>query len=168
VKALSGIPFSISTHGQDFMSDLGSDELLREICRRAEFVANETEFSKGLVASRCPESVGKMLRVFNGMELANFPSPARSGESEAAHCERRRLIEFKGYHHLIAACAELRQRGWSLPATSLAKDLGALGCRRRSTRQVCSSTCGCSARGRRRRSSAIWRVRYFHPRLHDG
>ena len=32
VKAVSGIPFSMTAHGQDFMSDLGNDELLREIC----------------------------------------------------------------------------------------------------------------------------------------
>lgn len=112
LKAISGIPFSISTHGQDFMSDLGSDDLLREMCKEAEFVANETEFSKGLVAQRCPASAGKMFRVFNGMELSNFTAPT------AATCNPGpkivsigRLIEFKGFHHLIAACAKLRWRG---------------------------------------------------------
>ena len=111
LKAMSGIPYSLSTHGQDFMVDLGNDDLLREICREAEFVANETEFSKGLVAGRCPESASKMVRVFNGMDLTNFPA------SSAATCNPiprivsiGRLIEFKGFHHLIAACAKLRWR----------------------------------------------------------
>ena len=35
VKAISDIPFSITAHGQDFMTDLGNDELLREICEAA-------------------------------------------------------------------------------------------------------------------------------------
>src|SRR5437868_6843791 len=38
VKAISGISFSMTAHGQDFMSDLGNDELLRELCASAEFV----------------------------------------------------------------------------------------------------------------------------------
>jgi hypothetical protein len=94
------------------MSDLGSDELLREICREAEFVANETEFSKGLVTQLCPDSAGKMLRVFNGMELANFRPEADEKSSEAVRIlSIGRLIEFKGFHHLIPACAELKEQG---------------------------------------------------------
>jgi glycosyltransferase involved in cell wall biosynthesis len=112
VKEISGLPFSISTHGQDFMSDLGSDDLLREICRGAEFVANETEFSKGLVAQLCPDSAGKMLRVFNGMELANFRREVEEKPSEPVRIVSiGRLIEFKGFHHLIPACAELKKQG---------------------------------------------------------
>ncbi|RYD71485.1 MAG: colanic acid biosynthesis glycosyltransferase WcaL, partial [Verrucomicrobiaceae bacterium] len=112
VKEISGIPFSLSTHGQDFMVDLGNDDLLREICQEAEFVANETEFSKGLVASRCPASEGKMFRVFNGMDLTNFPAPKTATESAVPRIVTiGRLIEFKGFHHLISACSMLRERG---------------------------------------------------------
>ena len=35
IKAISGIPISISTHGQDFMVDLGNHDLRREMCREA-------------------------------------------------------------------------------------------------------------------------------------
>ena len=35
VKAISGIPFSITAHGQDFMTDLGNEGLLRELCAAA-------------------------------------------------------------------------------------------------------------------------------------
>ena len=112
IKHLSGIPFSISTHGQDFMCDLGNDDLLREICREAEFVANETAFSRGLIAKLCPESEEKLVKVFNGMDLANFPAPsARTGNAVPRLVSTGRLIEFKGFHHLVAACAELKRRG---------------------------------------------------------
>ncbi len=111
IKEMSGIPFSLSTHGQDFMVDLGNDDLLREICREAVFVANETEFSKGVVAGICPESAGKMLRVFNGMDLSNFQAPAAATCNPVTRIVSiGRLIEFKGFHHLIAACAKLRWR----------------------------------------------------------
>ena len=33
----------MTAHGQDFMSDLGNDELLRELCASAEFVGAETD-----------------------------------------------------------------------------------------------------------------------------
>ena len=34
LKEISGIPFSVTAHGQDFMKDLGSDGLLREILHK--------------------------------------------------------------------------------------------------------------------------------------
>src|SRR6266403_2223689 len=73
VKAISGIPFSMTAHGQEFMSDLGNDELLRELCASAEFVGAETDFSRDLLAARCPESRSKIFRVYNGIDLSRFP-----------------------------------------------------------------------------------------------
>ncbi len=112
VKAISGLPFSMSTHGQDYMVDLGNHDLLREICAAAEFVANETEWSTNELRRLCPDSAGKMVRVFNGMDLANFAGTA-AGSSNAVPriVSTGRLIEFKGFHHLIAACGLLKSRG---------------------------------------------------------
>lgn len=113
VKALSGIPFSVTAHGQDFMADLGSDELLREICAEAEFVAVETDYSRGLLARRCPSAAEKIHRVYNGMELANFAPPVP--QLEEAKTLRMvsigRLVPFKGFTHLLEACAKLKARG---------------------------------------------------------
>ena len=112
VKAISGLPFSMSTHGQDYMVDLGNDDLLREICAAAEFVANETEWSTNELRRLCPDSAGKMVRVFNGMDLANFANAVPGSNSAVARIvSTGRLIEFKGFHHLIAACGILRSRG---------------------------------------------------------
>jgi glycosyltransferase involved in cell wall biosynthesis len=112
VKHLSGIPYSMSTHGQDFMVDLGSDDLLREFAKEAEFVANETEWSKGVLQKLCPASADKMIRVFNGMDLTNFQKVSAVPENPAPRIvSTGRLIEFKGFHHLIAASAKLRDRG---------------------------------------------------------
>ena len=112
LKAISGLPFSMSTHGQDYMVDLGNDELLAEICREAEFVANETAWSTGEMRRICPTSTDKMFRVFNGMDLSNF-TKARPGASNPIPriVTIGRLIEFKGFHHLITAAATLRERG---------------------------------------------------------
>src|SRR3989441_1244002 len=72
LKEISGIPFSVTAHGQDFMKDLGSDDLLREICAAAEFVAAETDYSRDLLRQRCPASAAKIHRVYNGIDLERF------------------------------------------------------------------------------------------------
>src|SRR4051812_5759080 len=112
LKAMSGIPFSVTAHGQDFMADLGDDDLLCEICEAAEFVAVETEYSRGLMQARCPGAAGNIHRVYNGMDLMNFPGAAAK-IADGAPVEILsvgRLVEFKGFEYLIEACAQLRQR----------------------------------------------------------
>src|SRR5207237_6888063 len=103
--------------GQDFMVDLGSIELLREICAEAEFVAAETDFSAELLRERCPDSARKIHRVYNGMDLANFPEAGdsvpgyRSPNEPILILTVGRLVPFKGFGYLIEACAELVSRG---------------------------------------------------------
>ena len=113
VKAISGIPFSITAHGQDFMSDLGNEELLRELCASAEFVGAETEYSRDFLAMRCPESRSKIFRVYNGIDLSRFPKLEAEQRSPAQirFLSVARLVAFKGFDILIDACAELQKRG---------------------------------------------------------
>src|SRR3954468_24187894 len=103
LKAMSGIPFSVTAHGQDFMADLGNDDLLREICDEAEFVAVETEYSRGLMQQRCPNAAAKIHRVYNGMNLANFPPPLPTVRSAGPVqiLSVGRLVAFKGFDYLI-------------------------------------------------------------------
>ncbi len=123
LKQISGIPFSVTAHGQDFMKDLGSDDLLREICAAAEFVAAETDYSRDLLRQRCPDSAEKIHRVYNGIDLKRFSALGeetarpRHGEQPAVtpyHLQRivsvGRLVAFKGFGDLIDACAELGRR----------------------------------------------------------
>jgi glycosyltransferase involved in cell wall biosynthesis len=117
LKEISKIPFSVTAHGQDFMKDLGNDDLLREICAAAEFVAAETDYSRELLCQRCPDSAGKIYRVYNGIDLERFPNGAsteRGGYSRDAApriVSIGRLVAFKGFDYLIDACAELGHRG---------------------------------------------------------
>src|SRR5205085_12107777 len=113
LKEISGIPFSVTAHGQDFMKDLGNDDLLREICAAAEFIAAETGYSRDLLRQRCPDSAAKIHRVYNGMDLTRFPAP----DDETAHStgpsrtgtapyhvpritSTGRLVAFKGFEYL--------------------------------------------------------------------
>ena len=110
VKAISGIPFSMTAHGQDFMSDLGNVELLREICAAAEFVGAETNYSRDLLAARCPESASKIFRVYNGLDLSRFPKAEfKASEGPTRLLSVGRVVPFKGFGTLIDACAALRE-----------------------------------------------------------
>ena len=111
LKEISGIPFSVTAHGQDFMVDLGNDELLAEICAAATFVAVETNYSGQLLVKRCPDSASKIYHVFNGIDLENFPPPLpHSSNGPARILSAGRLVPFKGFDQLIDACAELARR----------------------------------------------------------
>src|SRR5205814_8275040 len=100
---------------QDFMKDLGSDDLLREICAAAEFVAAETDYSRDLLCQRCPDSAAKIHRVYNGIDVERFPAPALATTNHVPRIiSVGRLVEFKGFEHLIHACAELACRGFAL------------------------------------------------------
>ena len=112
LKAMTNIPFSITAHGQDFMTDLGNDDLLREICDAAEFVAVETDYSRGLMQQRCPGAAEKIHRVYNGMDLQNFSAVGPSTRNAPLRIlSVGRLVEFKGFEFLIEACGELRRGG---------------------------------------------------------
>ena len=112
LKTISGIPFSVTAHGQDFMKDLGNDDLLREICAAAEFVAAETDYSRDLLRQRCPDSASKIHRVYNGIDLAHFPIPLLPrANSQPRIVSIGRLVTFKGFEQLIEVCAELGRRG---------------------------------------------------------
>jgi glycosyltransferase involved in cell wall biosynthesis len=112
LKEISKISFSVTAHGQDFMKDLGNDDLLREICTAAEFVAAETDYSRELLCQRCPDSTGKIYRVYNGIDLEFFPVPYPSMANPVPRIlSVGRLVAFKGFEDLIDACGELARRG---------------------------------------------------------
>jgi hypothetical protein len=94
------------------MSDLGQDDLLREICAAAEFVAAETDYSRDLLRKRCPDSAGKIHRVYNGMDPVNLKKLSTPPDSaRPLIVSVGRLVAFKGFENLIAACGLLRAKG---------------------------------------------------------
>ncbi len=118
IKQWAGIPFSFTAHAQDFMVDLGSDDLLRELAREAEFVIGVSDFSSDLLRATCPDSADKITRVYNGIAMDQFPAAPIGDFGPLRIISVGRLIEFKGFHHLVNACARLAERGiefhWTL------------------------------------------------------
>ncbi len=112
LREITGITLSFTTHGQDFMVDLGSDALLAEMARASEFVVAVCDYSRELLRRACPDSADRIVRIYNGLDPAAFPFsplPERSGPLRILSVGR--LIEFKGFHRLIEAVAIARDRG---------------------------------------------------------
>ena len=111
VKALSGIPFSFTPQGQDFLIDV-SPALLAELCREAKFVIAPCEHARKRLIERCPNSADKFTVNYNGIDPSGYPSakPAPS-EARLRIASVGRLIEFKGFHHLIAAIDLAKEEG---------------------------------------------------------
>jgi glycosyltransferase involved in cell wall biosynthesis len=118
LKRVAGFPYSLTAHAQDFMVDLGSDDLLRELAREAEFVVAVSDWSRDRLREICPDSADEIVRVYNGIDPEEFPDRAPLAETARPRIlSVARLIEFKGFHHLIDACAELRRRGREFACT---------------------------------------------------
>ena len=109
-----GFSFSFTAHAQDFMFDLGSNDLLAEMSREASFVIAVSDYSKGLLCETCPDSADKMMRIYNGIEVHDFHPTAHKNNEVVRAVSVGRLIEFKGFQHLIGACGLLKKRGIKL------------------------------------------------------
>ena len=108
-----GLTYSFTAHAQDFMVDLDNADLLEEMVRQSEFAIAVSDYSRNLLAEMCPGSEHKIHRLYNGIDLGGFSSSPlrRSNASPIRLLSVGRLIEFKGFHVLIDAVAELRKRG---------------------------------------------------------
>jgi glycosyltransferase involved in cell wall biosynthesis len=106
-----GFTFSFTAHAQDFMVDLGSDALLAEMVRESEFTVCVSDFSRRLLCQTCPGHDAKVVRIYNGIELDDFPAaqPEHGGTLKLVSIGR--LIEFKGFQHLVSTAALLKSRG---------------------------------------------------------
>ena len=139
LKEISGIPFSVTAHGQDFMKDLGSDELLREICACRGIRGSGDGLQPRLASTALSGFGGKIHRVYNGIDLGRFSMPIVLGApgDPPYHVTTilsvGRLVAFKGFEDLIDACAELASRGLIFFARLLATARCARCCRQKST-----------------------------------
>lgn len=112
LKEMKGITFSFTPQAQDFLIDISSPELLGEMCRQAAFVVVACDWARDELLKIVPAVGGKVRRIYNGIDPTPYPKakPAPDGKTLKI-ASVGRLIEFKGFHHLIAAIAKVRDRG---------------------------------------------------------
>ncbi len=112
---LSGIPYSFTAHAKDifhtYTERARDDAFLLEKIRGARFVATVSDYNlRHLARLAGPGAAGKIFRLYNGVDLERF-RPRAGGREPGLILSVGRLIEKKGFPHLIDACARLRAGG---------------------------------------------------------
>lgn len=107
---LAGLPFSFTAHAKDIFLDTVDPADLGRKLQEADAVITVSDFNLAFLRERFGAAAGRVVRLFNGIDLAQFPytSPV---ERSARIVAVGRLVEKKGFDVLVAACAELAARG---------------------------------------------------------
>ncbi len=109
-SSLLGIPYTITAHAKDiFHESVQHVDLLQKLSGAAA-TFTVSEFNLRYLRSEYAEASERVVRLYNGMHLSDFPyqSPEQRSNTIVAV---GRFVEKKGFEDLILACHELQQRG---------------------------------------------------------
>lgn len=115
---MSGLPYSFTAHAKDiFHQDVREEDLCRKLAD-AHHAITISAFNRDHLEERFgPEVTRGLHLVRNGLELARFPYRPRGQMREVPLVLAvGRLVEKKGFVHLIDAIAALREVGTSMRA----------------------------------------------------
>ena len=114
-SAITGIPFSFTAHAVDIFHKSVRSEDLRLKLEQADHAVTISRYNLRYLRQQFPESTSRLYLVRNGLELERFPyrdpPPVRTTVHIAAV---GRLVEKKGFQHLLPAAAELVAEGYHL------------------------------------------------------
>lgn len=115
LRRLYGIGYSFTGHANDLFSrePLASPVQLPQLMADAALVVTVSDYSAGLLRERFPGAAAKVMRVYNGMDIAPFEAAAVPADQRQRGLivSIGRLIEKKGFDDLIRACAVLQSQG---------------------------------------------------------
>jgi glycosyltransferase involved in cell wall biosynthesis len=109
---LTGVPFSLTAHAKDIYHDSVDFDRLRRLIAAARFVVTVSDFNVRHLLERCGADLReKIVRLYNGIDIAEFGFAGAGDRLPDAVLAVGRLIEKKGFADLIDAIATLRDRG---------------------------------------------------------
>lgn len=112
---LVDIPFSFTAHAKDIFHEEVDAAVLVDLMRRAHHVVTVSDFNHRFLDRIAAGAGTSVHRVYNGLELSRFPyeDPAPRGPVLRV-CAVGRLVEKKGFPHLLDAVARLKADGLAL------------------------------------------------------
>jgi len=113
----SGLPFSFTAHAKDIYAKALPAATLRRVVEHSAFAVTVSDDNRRHLTGLLGTPAGaKILRLYNGVDLASITPGRRSGGRFGIVCVAR-LIEKKGLDHLLRALVALKQRGLDFRAT---------------------------------------------------
>ncbi|MGD8199067.1 glycosyltransferase [Ornithinimicrobium sp. W1679] len=110
--ALTGVPYTVTTHAKDLFHDSVDRVVLREVLRRASRVVAISDYNRRFLLALDPTLAESVVLVRNGLELSRFayrdPQVPRDRLRVLAV---GRLVEKKGFTHLVEAARLLAGGG---------------------------------------------------------
>jgi len=112
VSRQTGIPYSFTAHARDIYHESVDKKRLALLIEGARFVITVSDFNRRYLEElvRFEGGHGKMIRLYNGIDLAQF-SPSDAPKEAGLLVSVGRLVRKKGFHDLVAACKILKERG---------------------------------------------------------
>ncbi|MFE4543527.1 glycosyltransferase family 4 protein [Arthrobacter sp. NPDC056727] len=109
---ITGIPYSFTAHAADIFRDSVSREDLRAKLADAHHVVTISDYNLQYLRRHFPQQADRIRLVRNGLELARFPyRDPRPAGSTVRIAAVGRLVEKKGFQHLLPALAALTGSG---------------------------------------------------------
>jgi colanic acid/amylovoran biosynthesis glycosyltransferase len=105
---MAGVPWGGSWHAVDIWKDRN---ILAEKIRGAALVLTCTRHNFGYLRSLAPESARTVKLAYHGIRFDRLGVPTPPPEGTPVILAIGRLVEKKGFHHLLDACAVLRDEG---------------------------------------------------------
>ena len=106
------ITFSFTAHANDIFAPRNFEIGLDKLIQAARVIITETDYLERFLRERFPERAGRIHRIYNGLNLAEFER-ADFSSTPPLIVAIGRLIAKKGFANLIRACALLVERGRS-------------------------------------------------------
>ena len=107
---LTGVPYSFTAHAKDLFHESVDPEDLRAKLRDAATAVTVTDYNASYLRAAFPDEAARVVTVRNGLLLDDFPFTSPVGR-EPVVAAVGRLVEKKGFCHLLEAVALLRDRG---------------------------------------------------------
>lgn len=107
---LSGIPYTFTAHAKDIYHDSVCAPAFERKLTDAAACVTVSDFNVEFLARQFNAGRRKVVRVYNGVDLADFPYASPRDRAPVIVAVGR-LIEKKGFSDLIEACAVLREHG---------------------------------------------------------
>lgn len=107
---MAGITYSFTAHAKDIFHQSVEPDVLRNKLADAAVVITVSEFNLRWLQERYGDAAQRVVHINNGLDLDEFPY-LDPGDRQQLIFAVGRLVEKKGFEHLVLACEELRNQG---------------------------------------------------------